>query len=101
MLNRVLSEVSELGLTDAMNRRTTAAVILYTTSLLASLCVAVSVRQPDGTLELKYRLEEEQEIGVYVGNVRENIKSTALTRSGSCDVAFNAKAVIVISVFNR
>ena len=64
----------------AMNRRgATAAVIFYTTSLLlAALGAAVSVRQPDGTLEVKYRLEEEQEVGVYVGNVRQDTNLASL-----------------------
>ena len=42
------------------------AIILCLTSLLTSHCAAaLSIRQSDGTLEVKYRLEEEQEVGMY------------------------------------
>jgi len=56
----------------AMNKRQIAIAILQLTFLLNSQCVALSIRQSDGTLEVKYRLEEEQEVGKYVGNVRDD-----------------------------
>ena len=67
----------------AMDKRDTASVILYMISLLASHCVALSIRQSDGTLEVKYRLKEEQEVGFYVGNVRDD---THLASIYSADV---------------
>jgi len=66
---------------SATYKRQIAAAILYVTSLLASHCVALSIRQSDGTLEVKYRLEEEQEVGMYVGNVREDTHLTSLYSS--------------------
>ena len=40
--------------------------------------MALSIRQSDGTLEVKYRLEEEQEVGKNVGNVREDTHLASL-----------------------
>ena len=56
-------------------------MIVYITSLLAlhhCVVAALSIRQSDGTLEVKYRLEEEQEVGMYVGNVREDTHLASL-----------------------
>ena len=68
---------------SAMDKPEMAVVVLYMTSLLAQHCLALSIRQSDGTLEVKYRLEEEQEVGIYVGNVRED---THLASVYSADV---------------
>jgi len=68
---------------STMDKREAGAVILCVTSLLAFCCEALSIRQSDGTLELKYRLEEEKEVGMYVGNVR---KDTHLANLYSDDV---------------
>ena len=67
----------------AMNKRATAAVTVYTTSLLAFCCVAMSIHQPDDRLEFKYVLEEEPEVGTFVGNVTKN---TNLASFYSADV---------------
>ena len=70
-------------MTCNMAKRDTVSVILHMISLLASHCMALSIRQSDGTLEVKYQLEEEKEVGSYVGNVRDD---THLASIYSADV---------------
>jgi len=62
-----------------MARQETSAVILCVTSVLLShWTAALTLRQSDGTLEVKYRLEEEQEVGMYVGNVQKDTNLASL-----------------------
>lgn len=70
-------------MSSSMDKRELAAVTAYFTLLWAFHCAALSIRQSDGTLEVRYRLEEEQEIGIYVGNV---IQDTHLASLYSADV---------------
>lgn len=72
-----------------MDKRKTAVVIFCLASMLLSHCSsALSIRQSDGTLEVKYRLEEEQDVGKYVGNVRQD---TNLASLYSADVMHKLK----------